>query len=128
MRYLLAALFCASLALPTLAGTTYRVTAKDNENKTVQYEVNFGGGRLFEQFTAYDPGTGKFVYLSFKRGEDAPKPAASIWDHTTGRTIDLYTFPDAEHPLPIIPSIRDMASCPKTGDKQYTSKPIIAYD
>ena len=128
MRILLTLLFCLSLSMPSLAGTTYEVTASDADGNAVTYQVNFGGGKLFEQYTAYDPASGKFVYLSHRRGEKAPEPAATIWDHTTGKTIELYKFPDVEQPLPIIPSIREMAFCPKTGDKNYKSKPIIAYD
>ena len=128
MRTLLTLLFCAVLALPGFSGTTYEVTATDGDGNATTYQVSFGGGKLFEQYTAYDPASGKFVYLRHKRGEKAPEPAATIWDHTTGKTIKLYKFPDAEQPLPIIPSIREMTFCPKTGDKDYRSKPIIAYD
>ena len=128
MRYLFTLLFCAALAIPTMAGTTYRVSATDSNGKALTYEVSFGGGKLFEQYTAYDPASGGFVYLKWKRGEAKPKPAANIWDHTTGKTIKLYKFPDVDQPLPIIPSIREMMFCPKTGDKDYQSKAIIAYD
>ena len=33
------------------AGTTYRITSTDG-NKSMEYEVKFGGGKLFEQLTA----------------------------------------------------------------------------
>ena len=124
MRILTAAI----IAAPALAGTVYEVTATDSEGQAVTYRVNFGGGMLFNQYTAYDPGSGEFVYLSWKRNEAKPEVAAEIWDHATGKTIQLYKFPDVEQPLPIIPSIKAMTFCPKTGDDDYKSKAIIAYD
>lgn len=128
MRTFFVLLFCAALAIPTQAGTVYSVTAADGEGDQVTYEVKFGGGKLFEQHTAYDLASGKFVYVSWNRGDVEPKVAAEILDHATGRTIKLYDFPGADQPLPIIPSIKEMTFCPKTGDKNYQSKPIIAYD
>lgn len=121
---LILALLPAGLAS---AGTVYEVTS-NSEKETVTYRVKFGGGKLFEQYTAYNPASGAFVYLSFKRGEKAPEPAGVIWDHETGREIKLYKFPGVDHPLPVIPSIKAMKVCPKTGDKDFKSKAIIAYD
>ena len=46
----------------SFAGTGYKVTAKQGD-KEVTYEVKFGGGRRFEQWTAFDPASKKFVYL-----------------------------------------------------------------
>ena len=45
---------------PASAGNIYKVTSQDGE-KTITYEVRFGGGRLMDQFTAFDPETKKFV-------------------------------------------------------------------
>ena len=80
------------------------------------------------QHTAYDPASKEFVYLKWMRGEAAPKPVASIWDHRTGETIALYKFPGVKSPLPVIPSIDAMKVCPKTGDKNFKHKATIAYD
>ena len=120
-------LFIAFLASPALAGTGYEVTSKEGD-KTITYMVNFGGGKLFEQHTAYDPVSKSFVYLSWPRNREAPKPVSSIWDHETGRTIHLYKFPKVKHPLPVIPSIEAMKVCPKSGDRNFKSKPVLAYD
>lgn len=109
------------------AGTGYEITSSDGE-KTVTYMVNFGGGMFFHQHTAYDPASKTFVYLTWKRDEQEPKPVCSIWDHQTGRAIPLYQFPGATHPLPVIPSIEAMKSCPKTGDKNFKHEAVIAYD
>ena len=128
MRPLFALLFCLALTIPAEAGTTYEVTAANADGDTVTYNVDFGGAKLFEQYTAYDPASGDFVYLRWNRGDAAPKVAGEIWDHSTGKTIKLYKFPDVEQPLPVIPSIDAMKICPKTGDKDYQSKRIIAYD
>lgn len=116
------------------AGTGYEVTAKEGD-KTVTYSVKFGGGRMFDQYTAFDPATKKFVYLTWKsrpigggEPEAAPKPVAAIWNHETGKTIQLYKFPGVEQPLPVIPSIEAMKFCPLTGDEHFTARPTIAYD
>lgn len=117
------------IAAPAVrAGTIYEVIIKSGD-KTVTYDVRFGGTRLAENMTAFDPATKKFVYLSWmRRGGKKPEPAAVIWDHATGRTIELYKFPGAKGPLPAIPSIEDMKVCPMTGDKAFKKRPKIAID
>jgi hypothetical protein len=112
---------------PALAGNIYKVTSQDDD-KTVTYEVRFGGGRLMDQYTAFDPETKKFVYLKWKRSDEKPAPAMKVWDHRTGETIPLYRFPDAKNPLPIIPSIDAMQVCPMTGDKNFKAKLHIIVD
>jgi hypothetical protein len=110
------------------AGTVYKVTAKKGD-ETVTYEVQFGGTRLAEKWTAFDPKTKKFVHLSWmRRGGKAPEPAAVIWDHRTGELIKLYKFPGADAPLPVIPDIEAMKVCPLTGDKAFKAVPHIAID
>ena len=109
------------------AGTIYEVTALRGGEK-VSYQVKFGGGKRFEQWTAFDPKSKAFVYLTWDRGTPAPEPAAAIWDHTTGKTVNLYKFPGAEHPLPVIPSLEDMKVCPMTGDKEFTNRRVVTYD
>ena len=128
MRWMLALLIGCLLVCPALAGTTYRVTASMANGRVLTYDVSFGGGRMFEQYTAFDPESQEFVYLRFNRNEEAPEPAMHYWDHTTGHFVYLYNFPGVEHPLPIIPSIQEMAYCPFTGDEDYRSQPVIAYD
>src|SRR5262245_54892790 len=78
------------------AGKVYKVISKDGD-KTIAYEVQFGGGRKFEQHTAFDPETKKFVYLQWKRGGEQPAPAMKVWDHRTGETLQLYRFPNAKN-------------------------------
>ena len=112
---------------PALAGNIYKVTSQDGD-KTVTYEVRFGGGRLMDQYTAFDPDTKKFVYLQWKRDGEKPAPAMKVWDHRTGETIPLYRFPDAKNPLPVIPSIDAMKVCPLTGDKNFKAKLHIIVD
>jgi len=127
LKYTLSLVLLAMLTNAALAGTGYQVTSKDGE-ETVTYRVNFGGGMMFHQHTAYDPASEKFVYLTWERGKDAPESVCSIWDHKTGKTIDLYQFPNVEHPLPVIPSINAMKVCPKTGDENFQHRAILAYD
>ena len=127
LRYALPFLFLALLTNAASAGTGYEVTSKDGE-KTATYMVNFGGGMLSHQYTAYDPASKKFVYLSWPRGKERPKPVCSIWNHQTGETIKLYNFPGVKNPLPVIPSIGEMKACPRTGDQNFTHKAVIAYD
>ena len=112
-----------------LAGEVYKVTSPDgNGKKVVTYEVKFGGGKLFEQFTAFDPASKKFLYLDWKRDGAKPEPAGSIWDYKTGATILLYKFPGVAQPLPIIPSIDDLKICPMTGNKIISKEETIIYD
>jgi hypothetical protein len=109
------------------AGEVYRVTATRG-GKPLTYEVKFGGGKLFEQWTAFDPVSKKFVYLTWPRRQDRPKPTGSIWDHRTGQTINLYKFPGVEQPLPVIPSIDDLKFDPLTGDTGFTATAVVTYD
>lgn len=134
LRCILAVFLSAMFAGSAFAGTGYEITATDGD-KEITYDVNFGGGKLFDQYTAFDPVTKKFVYLSWmsrplggKKAESPPKPAFSIWNHETGKTIDLYKFPDAEHPLPVIPSIKELKVCPMTGDTDFKAKTVLSYD
>ncbi|MDY3562328.1 hypothetical protein R5W23_003793 [Gemmata sp. JC673] len=123
----LAVAVLALTAAAAEAGNVYKITAKKGDEEVV-YNVKFGGGRRFEQFTAFDPVSKKFVYLTWNRGETAPKPAATIWDHRTGETIKLYTFPDVETPLPAIPAVDAIKVCPMTGDKGFKVEKTIVYD
>lgn len=109
------------------AGNIYQVTSKAGD-KTVTYEVQFGGGRRMDQLTAFDPESKKFVYLSWERKGKPPLPVAKIWDHRTGETIPLYAFPNVKSPLPAIPSIEAMQVCPVTGDKEFQAKLHIIVD
>ncbi len=117
------------LAGPSLAtaANIYQVTGNDGD-KTVTYEVTFGGGKLFDQMTAFDPETKKFVYLQWKRTDEKPAPVMKVWDHRMGETILLYKFPDAKNPLPVIPSVDAMKVCPLTGDKNFKAKLHIIAD
>ncbi len=124
---LLALIGLACITLPALAGNVYQVTSRQGD-KRVSYEVRFGGGKLNDQLTAFDPETKKFVYLSWKRSDARPAPAMQIWDHRTGETIPLYRFPDAKYPLPVIPSLEEMKVCPLTGDKDYKAMLDIIID
>ena len=109
------------------AGTIYEVTATRG-NEKVTYQVKFGGGKRFEQWTAFDPKSQKFVYLTWDRTAPEPDPVATIWDHKTGEMVKLYKFPGVEHPLPVIPSLKDMKVCPVTGDKAFTTRLLVNYD
>jgi hypothetical protein len=114
-------------ASQVLAGNAYQITSSDG-SKSITYEVKFGGAKLYEQWTAFDPATKKFVYLTWKRDTPAPEPAARIWDYHTGEIVPLYKFPGVEQPLPIIPSIADLKVCPLTGDKHPKIEETRIYD
>ena len=109
------------------AGDGYEVTAKQGD-KEITYQVNFGGGRMFDQYTAFDPESKQFVYLQWNRQEQPPKPAMTIWDPQSGELVPLYKFPDVKHPLPIIPSMEAMKVCPITGDRQFKARLVMAID
>jgi hypothetical protein len=123
---LLAVLVLAVVADAT-AGTKWRITSKEGD-KEATYDVNFGGGKAFGRYTAFDPDTKKFVYLDWEDRANPPKPAAVIYDHRTGETVPLYKFPGAANPLPRIPSIDELKVCPYTGDKNFQKKRIGNYD
>jgi hypothetical protein len=112
----LAILCLLTLAARSDAGNDYRVTCRDGD-KTITYEAKFGGNKLLDRYTAFDPASRKFVYLQWKRDGAAPEPAGKIWDYRTGEVVPLYKFPDVAQPLPVIPSIEAMKICPLTGDK-----------
>jgi hypothetical protein len=116
-----------AVTAPAPAGQVYRVTTTQGREPTT-YEVKFGGGKLFEQWTAFDPASRTFVYLTWPRGREQPKPAGSIWDHRTGATINLYKFPGVEQPLPVIPSVEELKVWPLTGDKGFHASPAAIYD
>jgi len=109
------------------AGIVYEVTVGSGDGAT-RYEVQFGGGMSFDEWTAFDPETRKFVYLQWPRGKPAPKPEARIWDHRSGETIDLYRFPGVAHPLPVIPSIEAMRVCPLTGGTEMRQEILLLFD
>lgn len=111
----------------TSAGDIFKVTNKSGD-QTVTYDVRFGGGKLGDQYTAFDPESKKFVYLSWKRLGKPPVPVSKIWDHRTGETISLYAFPNVKNPLPVIPSLKAMKACPVTGDKEFKAKLHIVVD
>lgn len=116
-------LFCSK----AMAGEIYEVTSRDRENNVI-YRVRFGGGKLMDQYTAFDPETKSFVYLSWKRQDEAPKPVMTIWNHHDGELLALYNFPEAKHPLPIIPNMDAIKVCPLTGDRSFNAKLIIFVD
>jgi hypothetical protein len=128
MRKALAVALLALMSGTALAGTIYEVTAKKGDEE-VKYRVKFGGGKAAIVWTAFDPDTKKFVYLSFDRDKaQAPEPAATIFDHRTGETIKLYKFPNAKNPLPVIPKLDEMKVCPITGDTKFSANRIGNYD
>ena len=110
-----------------MGGEIYRITSSDGKND-ITYEVKFGGGKKFEQLTAFDPASKKFVYLQWDRDGSKPEPCGSIWDYKTGDTISLYKFPGVAQPLPVIPSIGDLKICPKTGTKILSKERTIIFD
>lgn len=130
LRYAAFALFLSTMFLTpalTCAGDIFEVTVKNNgEPKT--FNVQFGGGEQFEQWTAFDPESKAFVYLDFPRLGEKPTPVATIWQSQTGETIPLYQFKNAKHPLPRIESMAQLKVCPFTGSKDLKAVRIIVVD
>jgi hypothetical protein len=116
-------LFSAALR----AGEGHEVTSTDGKT-TKTYMVRFGGGKLNEMATAFDPASQKFVYLHWKRDTPMPKPTGSIWLAATGETIPLFKFPDVETPLPVIATVKDLKVCPFTGDKNLKTELKMFFD
>lgn len=114
----------------TLAGEIYELTGTDGK-RTVKTEVWFGSGKDTKRLTAFDPRTKKFVYIDIdwtKPATERPMPVGQIWDHHTGKTIDLWKFPGAANPLPVIPSVDDLKVCPITGDKKPKIEQVGNFD
>ncbi len=122
-----ATLLVVLLAGTASAGTIYEVTATRDGEK-VTYRVKFGSGKATGLWTAFDPKGKAFVYLTWKIADGKPEPAATIWDHRTGETVKLYKFPGVDHPLPVIPNVKELKVCPLTGDKDFTVKSVGSYD
>jgi hypothetical protein len=124
MRAVTSLLLVLLSAMFAAAGETFEITSTDGK-KTIKYEVTFGGGFDHEVWTAFCPRSQKFVRVGWLRGkEKPPQVAATIWDHQTGRTINLYRFPGCPDPLPVIDSIQAMKVCPFTGDKNFKAKRV----
>jgi hypothetical protein len=121
------ALLVVLTAATASAGTIHEITAKSGGD-VVTYRVKFGDAKAIHHWTAFDPAGKRFVYMTWKRDQPEPAPAATIWNHRTGETVKLYKFPGVETPLPVIPSIAEMKVCPVTGDKAFTSKRVGNYD
>lgn len=127
LRLALIFLFSSVICSSIHAGEQFEITSFDGE-KHITYTVKFGGGKALEQLTAFDPISREFVYLTWRRGDEAPEPVGEIWDHETGKSRKLYRFPNVEHPLTVIPSMESMKVCPMTGDREFKSKRTIIYD
>lgn len=122
-----ALVFSVLSAVSVWAGDGYEVTAQQG-GKQITYTVYFGGGQKFDQYTAFDPKSKTFVYLSWERTAKPPQPVKMVWDKDKKEKIPLYKFPNVKEPLPIIPSIEAMKVCPITGDKNFKVKLAVIVD
>jgi hypothetical protein len=113
--------------LMVLAGTGYELTC---ENKSCNYKgnVNFGGGKVFDQITGYCVKSDKFVYLSWKRGTQKPAPLGQVWDPTTGKIKLLYKSKDCTEPFIPIESVGDLKYCPKCNKPTLKAKETVMFD
>lgn len=95
-----------------------------------QTGASFGGGFLFEQETGYCVNCGKFVWVTWKRGEAGPEPLARVWDSTTGRVIPLYNCTECSKPfMPIMPiQWLKLKYCPKCGKMDLEKKTLLIVD
>jgi hypothetical protein len=120
-RILLTALIIIP-AITAFAGTDYPMQCS---NCGFESHVQVGGGKLFEQLTGFCPETGKFVYLTWKRGAKKPEPFAKLWDSASGKMIEIYKCPDC--PQPFLPLRLKSAGrddpgfdcCPKCGKHTF---------
>ena len=118
----------------SFAGTGYPMKCK---KCGFSAEVMIGGGMRFDQITGFCVESGKFVYLTWKRGTKKPEPMAKVWDLATGKMIELYKCPDCPKPfIPLRLKAADMEGpgfdhCPKCGKKTFKvdeSKGIMMFD
>jgi len=118
---------CLLLSNIALAGTGYIISSDEGDEK-VTYRVKFGGGKLNEQWTAFDVASKKFVYLRFPRNGEQPKPVAHHWNPSTGDTAPLYKFPEVDLPLPLIPNVEALKVVPFAKEKGIKVETELFFD
>lgn len=139
-RFLLvSALVLVGGAALVYAGSGYRLNCPE---EACEYEgmVTFGGGRMFEQKTAYCCACKKFVYLRWSRGgrpgfdgkvKLKPEPLGQVWDSATGRVLTLYACPECQAPAAEIPTRKDLKVCPQCNKGHFdleNARPAVAID
>ena len=120
-----------AVAAVLLTGVAWAGMGYTMKCKACKFEqsVIFGGGRMFNQVTAWCDPCGKFVYLRWKRSEAEPKPLATIWDAETGRKLTTYACPDCGKPATMVDE--NMKFCPKCGKAEFgkdPNAPVMAVD
>lgn len=121
-------------AMVAPAGTGYPMKCK---HCGFSATVMIGGGMGFHQITGFCVESGKFVYLTWKRGTKKPEPMAKVWDSASGKMIEIYKCPDCDKPfIPLRLNAADRHGpgfdhCPKCGKRTFQvdkSKGIMMFD
>ena len=85
-------------------------------------EVEFGGGKQFNQMTGFCVECDDFVYIRWNRDEKKPEPLGQVWNPATGESHPVYACPECGKPFLAIPSIHDVKHCPKCDKETLESK------
>lgn len=101
------------------AGKAYELICKSCGYKA---EVEFGGGKQFDQLTGFCVECDDFVYIRWKRDEKKPEPLGWVWNPATGESSPVYECPECGKPFLAISSIHDVKHCPKCRKETLESK------
>ncbi len=109
------------------AGTRYDVTCgapKCGFSTT----IDLGGGRLFEQESAWCRRCGKTVSTTWKRDSKRGTSFAQFWDALTGRERKMFDCPGCGSLVVAMEEAQDFKHCPKCGKPSLKHKVAIMFD
>lgn len=122
------------------------VTGKTPTPCGFESQVNFGGGKLFQQVTGYCRQCKKFVYITWAReslpprmieklganlAKRQPKPLGEVWDARTGKAFTVHACPDCKGPFIEIKSSSELNHCPACNKPHFgvdKGKPVLMFD
>jgi len=81
-----------------ISGHTYLLRC-NNPKCGYKPEVRVGGGFQFEQASGFCTKCEKFVFITWKRDAEPPKPIGTVWEPTTGKKCGLYPCPTCKSPF-----------------------------
>lgn len=127
-RYFFTLLIALSMGVvqSATAGVGYSFTCQ-GENGEYRGRIDLGGGRAFDQITGFCVATGRFVHLSWRRGEPAPPPM-QVWNPRTGERLALYQVSDCPDPIVPIERIEELQRLPACGRGGFEYKADVMFD
>lgn len=132
---LLIVVLSVAFASTAWAGTGYKIRCL-NPQCDFASSIGLGGGMRFEEITGYCFEKNSFVRITWPRqgkynpdvqDDRAPKPM-TIWNHATGESFQVYTFPDCSEPLLPITNIKEFKFCPQCNQPTLEFEAELHYD